>query len=315
MKAVVQERYGSIDVLALRDIPAPVPGDGEVLVEVRAAGVDPGVWIFMTGKPYAVRAASGLSKPRVRVRGRALAGVVTAVGSGVTRFAVGDPVYGSTPKGSYAEYAVAPERLLAAMPVGLPYEQAAAVPISGQTALQAVRGWVTPRARVLVIGAAGGVGSYVVQLATHAGARVTGVCGAGKAAVVKELGAEYTVDYTRDDLGDGRYDLIVDTAGCRSFRILRRRLSPLGTVLLVGGGPDGGGLLGGFTRQLRAPFARRITGLTARERAADLDELSALIESGSVRPLIDRTYPLGEAAAAIDHLAAGHATGKIVLTV
>jgi NADPH:quinone reductase-like Zn-dependent oxidoreductase len=315
MKAIVQERYGGSGVLALRDVPAPVPGEGEVLVEVRAAGVDPGVWILMTGKPYAVRVAIGLRRPRVTVRGRALAGVVSAVGPGVSRLAVGDSVYGSAPKGTYAEYAVAPERRLARMPTDLPYEQAAAVPISAQTALQAVRGRVTPGMRVLVIGAAGGVGCYVVQLAAHIGARVVGVCGPDKADLVKDLGAEYTVDYTRYDLGDGRYDLIVDTAGCRSFRTLRRRLSPLGTVLLVGGGHDAGGLLGGFTRQLRAPFVRRIAGLTGRERAADLDELTGLIESGSIRPVIDRTYPLAAAAAAIDHLAAGHPAGKIVITV
>jgi NADPH:quinone reductase-like Zn-dependent oxidoreductase len=320
MKAIGQDRYGDADVLSLREVPAPVPGAGEVLVEVRAAGVDPGVWIFMTGRPYAARAAAGLRRPRVPVRGRAVAGVVAALGAGVTRFAVGDPVYGSCRSGSYAEYALAPERLLARMPADLPFEQAAAVPISAQTALQAVRGRVRPGMTVLVIGAAGGVGSYAVQLAAHLGARTTGVCGGGKADLVRSLGAVSTVDYTRDDLGPGRYDLIIDTAGCRPFGVLRRSLAPGGTAVLVGGGHDAGGLFGGYSRQLRAPFVALLTrtrfaGLTARERAADLDELTALIESGSVRPVIDRTFALRDAPAAIDHLAAGHPAGKVIITI
>lgn len=324
MKAIVQDRYGPADVLELRDIDRPAAGAGEVLVGVRAAGVDPGVWILMTGQPYLVRVAVGLRRPKVAVRGRALAGVVTAVGAGVTRFRPGDEVFGTCGSGSFAEYATAPAHRLAAKPAGLSFEQAAAVPISAVTALQAVRDGVRVRSgqRVLVIGAAGGVGGYAVQLAASRGGQVTGVCGAGKADLVRSLGAVDVIDYTRAEVdGAGvRYDAIIDTAGCRPLSVLRKVLTPGGTLLLVGGGHDSGGLLGGFRRQLRAPLVsvlsgQRLRGLTARERAEDLDELGRLIGSGAVTPVIDRTYPLPDAAEAIRYLAQGHPAGKVVVTI
>jgi NADPH:quinone reductase-like Zn-dependent oxidoreductase len=324
MKAIAQDRYGPAEVLQLRDVSQPPIGDDEVLVQVRAAGVDPGVWICMTGRPYAARAAFGLTRPRVAVRGRALAGVVSAAGAGVTRFQPGDEVYGTSPGGTFAEYAAVSARRLAPKPASLSFEQAAAVPISGVTALESVRdgGRVQAGQQVMVIGAAGGIGSFAVQVARASGATVTGVCSAGKADLVRSLGAQDVIDYARDEVDrDGpRYDVIIDTAGCRPLSLLRRALTPRGTLVLVGGGHDAGGLLGGYTRQLRAPLAsmlttRHLRGLASRERAQDLEELGHLIESGQVTPVVGRTYPLAGAADAIRYLAAGHASGKIVITI
>jgi NADPH:quinone reductase-like Zn-dependent oxidoreductase len=324
MKAIAQDAYGDADVLQLRDVSQPQAGDGEVLVQVRAAGVDPGVWICMTGRPYAARAAFGLARPRVAVRGRALAGVVVAVGGGVTRVRPGDEVYGTSAGGTFAEYAVARWTRLAPKPASLSFEQAAAVPISGVTALESVRdgGRVQPGQQVMIIGAAGGIGSFAVQIARAYGASVTGVCGPGKADLVRSLGAGDIIDYTRDEVDrDGpRYDVIIDTAGCRPLSLLRRALAPRGTLVLTGGGHDAGGLLGGYTRQLRAPLASMLTrqtlrGLASRERAADLEELGQLIESGKVTPVIGRTWPLAGAPDAIRYLAEGHALGKIVITI
>ncbi|MFC4534449.1 NAD(P)-dependent alcohol dehydrogenase [Sphaerisporangium dianthi] len=324
MKAITQKVYGSADVLELRDIDRPPMGDDEVLVQVRAAGVDPGVWVCMTGRPYAARAAFGLRAPRVAVRGLALAGVVTAAGSGVTRFRPGDEVFGTCRTGSFAEYATARWTRLAAKPPGMSFEQAASVPISGVTALQGVRdaAAVRPGQRVMVIGAAGGIGSFAVQIAKASGARVTGVCGPSKADLVRSLGADDVIDYTREEVDrDGpRYDAIIDTAGCRPLSLLCRALTARGTLVLAGGGHDAGGLLGGYTRQLRAPLmsmftARRLRGLVCKERAEDLEELARLIESGALTPVVGRTYPLHDAADAIRHLAQGHPAGKIILTV
>ncbi|GII79534.1 NADPH:quinone reductase [Sphaerisporangium rufum] len=324
MKAIVQDRYGAAEVLRLRDIDRPVPGDGEVLVQVRAAGVDPGVWVFMTGRPYIVRAGLGLRRPRVRVRGRDVAGVVTAVGAGVTRFRPGDEVYGTTTRGAYAEYAVARADRLAPKPAGLTFEQAAAAPVSGQTAVQALRDVARVREgqRVLVIGAAGGVGSFAVQIARAYGATVTAVCGPDKADLVRSLGAARVVDYTRQEVdGEGPvYDVVVDTAGCRPLSTLRRAMAPGGTLVLVGGGHATGPLLGGMERGLRAlllsPFTRhRLRMLMALERSEVLAELTRLIESGHVTPAVGRVHPLAEAPAALHHLAEGHPAGKIVITV
>lgn len=323
MKAIAQSWYGQADVLSLREVPQPAAGAGEVLVQVRAAGVDPGVWINMTGQPYAARAAFGLTRPKVAVRGRALAGVVAAVGSGVTTFAPGDEVYGTTGRGSFAEFAVAPVRQLARMPGNLSFAQAAAVPISAVTALVGARdaGTVGPGHRVMVIGAAGGIGAYAVQIAKARGARVVGVCGSGKTSLVRSLGADDVIDYTRAEVDrDGAvHDVVIDTAGCRSLSLLRRAVVPGGILVLAGGGHDAGGLLGGYTRQLRAPFVsmiagQRVRGLVAGERAAELDDLTRLIESGVVTPVIDRVYPLAEAPDAIRYLAQGHPAGKVVVT-
>jgi len=324
MKAITQDKYGGADVLQLRDVAQPSPGKDEVQVKVRAAGVDPGVWICMTGRPYAARAAFGLTKPKVAVRGRALAGVITAVGADVQRFQPGDEVYGTSLGGTFAEYTVTSWQRLAPKPAALSFEQAAAVPISGVTALESVRdgGRVQAGQQVMVIGAAGGIGSFAVQIARASGATVTGVCSTGKADLVRSLGAQDVIDYTREEVDrDGpRYDVIIDTAGCRPLSLLRRALTPRGTLVLVGGGHDAGGLLGGYTRQLRAPLASMLTtqhlrGLASRERAKDLEELGQLIESGQVTPVIGRTYPLAGAPDAIRYLAAGHASGKIVITI
>ena len=325
MKAIVQDGYGSADVLQLRDIGRPSVGDGDVLVQVRAAGVDPGVWHLMTGEPYLVRAMGfGLRKPKVAVRGRDVAGVVEAVGGRVTRFRPGDEVYGTCESGSFAEYAAAPEARLAAKPGNVSFEQAATVPISGVTALQAVRdcGRLQPGEQVMVIGAAGGVGSFAVQIAKAFGARVTGVCSTSKAGLVRSLGADDVIDYTNDEIdrNGARYDVVIDTAGNRPLSLLRRALTPHGRLVVVGGEHGGGRVLGGFDRQLRAPLVsmfvgQRLRGLIAKERAEDLETLTRLIESGSLTPVIDRTYALADAPDAIRHLAEGHAAGKAVVIV
>ena len=325
MKAIAQDVYGSADVLELRDIDRPSPGEDQVLIRVRAAGVDPGVWHLMTGEPYLVRAMGfGLRRPKVAVRGRDLAGVVEAVGSGVTRFRAGEEVYGTCESGSFAEYAAAPAKRLASKPVNISFEQAAVAPISGVTALQAVRdcGRVQAGQQVMVIGAAGGVGSFAVQIARALGARVTGVCSTSKADLVRSLGADDVIDYTQDEIDrDGaRYDLVVDTAGNRPLSLLRRAMTRHATLVLVGGEHGGGRVLGGFDRQLRAPLVsmfvpQRLRGLVAKERTDDLQALSRLIESDAVTPVIDRSYPLAQAPDAIRYLAQGHAAGKVAITV
>lgn len=325
MKAIVQDAYGSADVLELRDIDRPSIGDDEVLVRVRAAGVDPGVWHLMTGEPYLVRAMGfGLRKPKVAVRGRDVAGIVEAVGARVTRFHSGDEVYGTCESGSFAEYAVARERRLTARPANVSFEQAAVTPISGVTALQGVRdcGRVQPGQQVMVIGAAGGVGSFAVQIAKAFGARVTGVCSTSKADLVRSLGADDVIDYTHDeiDCNGARYDVVIDTAGNRPLSLLRRAMTPHGTLVLVGGEHGGGRVLGGFDRQLRAPLVsmfvrQRLRGLIATEGAEDLETITGLIESGAVTPVIDHSYALANAPDAIRYLAEGHAAGKVVVTV
>jgi NADPH:quinone reductase-like Zn-dependent oxidoreductase len=324
MKAIVQDTYGSADVLMLREIDQPAIGDDDVLVRVDAAGVEPGVWHVMTGLPYLVRILGyGLRKPKVRVRGRDVAGHVEAVGKNVTGFRPGDEVFG-TGDGSFAEYVRAGPETLAPKPANLTFEQAAAVPISGMTALQAVRdvARVQPGQKVLIIGASGGVGTFAVQLAAAFGAVVSGVCSTTKVDLVRSLGADEVFDYTREDFADGRnrYDVIVDTAGNRPLAHLRRALTPRGTLVIVGG-EGGGRWLGGFDRQiLRAPVlslfvGQRMRPVVSKERSEDLVALKELIESGKVMPIIDRTYPLSEAPDAIRSLAEGHARGKIVIAV
>jgi NADPH:quinone reductase-like Zn-dependent oxidoreductase len=324
MKAVVQDTYGPADVLELREIDQPVVGDDEVLVRVHAAGVDPGVWHLMTGLPYLVRVMGyGLRTPKVGVRGRDVAGRVEAVGTNVSQVQPGEEVFGIC-EGSFAEYACARPGKLAPKPANLTFEQAAAVPISGLTALQALRdtGKIQPGQQVLVIGAAGGVGTFAVQLAKALGAEVTGVCSTTKVDLVRSIGADHVVDYTREDFADGarHWDLIVDTAGRRSLSQLRRALTRRGTLVIVGG-EGGGRWLGGFDRQiLRAPLRsalvrQRLRPFISKERRADLVVLKGLIEDGKVTPVIDRTYPLSEVSEAIRHLEEGHARGKVVITV
>ena len=323
MKAIVQDAYGSADVLQLRDIERPRVGERDVLVAVHAAGLDPGVWHLMAGRPYLVRLMGfGLRRPKDRVAGQDVAGRVAAVGAGVTRLRPGAEVFG-TCTGAFAQYACGPEDTLAPKPANLTFEQAAVVPTSAATALQALRDVARVEAgrTVLVIGAGGGVGTFAVQIARALGAEVTGVCSTAKTELVRSLGARQAIDYTREDFADGRqrYDVILDTAGNRSLSHLRRALAPAGTLVIVGG-ETGGPWLGGIDRQLRAsllsPFVRQTLGsLFSTVVAADLDRLRELLEAGKVVPVIGRTCPLSGVADAMRQLEAGHARGKIAIAV
>jgi NADPH:quinone reductase-like Zn-dependent oxidoreductase len=323
MKAIMQDRYGSADALELRDVEDPAVGEGDVLVRVHAAGCGPDVWHLMTGLPYFVRLIVGFRRPKVPVRGRDVAGRVEAVGANVSRFRAGEEVLGVV-EGSFAELAVARPDKLARKPARLSFEEAAAVPISGLTALQAIRdrGEVRPGQRVLVIGAGGGVGTLTVQVAKAFGAHVTGVCSTSKLDLVRSIGADEVIDYTREDFAEGtrRWDLIVDNAGRRPLSVLRRALSPRGTLVIVGG--DGGGRwTGGFFRQiLRAPLLSLVTRqklrpLTSKERREDLQTLAEMIEAGMVTPVVGRTWPLVDAPEAVRELERGHARGKVVVAV
>lgn len=320
MNAVLRKRYGADaeSVLETGEMPRPEIGAGEVLVQVRAAGLDRGTWHQMTGLPYAARLAFGLRAPRQPVPGRDLAGVVVEVGDDVTRFEPGDEVYG-TGDGSFAEYAAAAEKRLARKPSNLTFEQAAAVPVSGLTALQGLVdvGRLEAGRHVLVIGASGGVGTFAVQIAKARGAEVTGVCSTGKVELVRSIGADDVIDYTRDDFaaGDRRYDLILDIGGSSSLARLRRPLAPRGTLVIAGG--EVGTWLG-IGRQLRAvamsPFTRqRLTMLVSKERHDDLERLTEMIEGGRVAPVVERIYPLDQAAMAMERLASGQVTGKLVV--
>jgi NADPH:quinone reductase-like Zn-dependent oxidoreductase len=321
MMAVVQDRYGSTDRLRVERIARPHPAPSEVLLRVHAAGLDRGTWHLMTGRPYMMRLVLGFRGPKDRVPGRDVAGVVTAVGSAVTRFAVGDRVFGIG-RGSFAEYAVVNEDKLAAMPSGLSFEQAAVIPISAGTASQALRdvGRVQAGQHVLVLGASGGVGSYAVQIAKALGAEVTGVSSAAKRDFVRSLGADHVLDYAAQDFADGpqRYDLIIDLGGNPSVRRLRRALTRTGTAVIAGG-EEGGNLTGGIGRQLRALAVsavtrQRLTMFVAKERSADLVALTELLEAGTVVPRVDRTYALDEAADAMRYLSAGSARGKVAIS-
>ena len=321
MQAIRQDAYGTSDTWRVGEIAVPEYSDKEVLVKVEAAGLDRGTWHLMTGLPYLGRLAFGLRKPKNPVPGRDLAGTVVAVGAAVTRFDVGDAVFGIG-NGSFAEYAVAPEDKLARSPANLTASEAAAAPISGTTAMRALRdaGRLEQGQRVLIVGASGGVGTYAVQLAKALGADVTGVCSTAKVDLVRSLGADHVIDYTHDDFADGteRYDLVIDTGGSSSLSRLRRVLSPKGTLVIVGG--EGGGTLTGMGRQLRAlvlsPFLRqRLTMLVPKEHYSDLEALAAFIDAGSVTPSIDRSYPLDQAADAMQQLIAGKARGKITITI
>jgi NADPH:quinone reductase-like Zn-dependent oxidoreductase len=323
MKAIVRDTYGSPDVLELRDIDKPEIGDDEVLVHVHAAGMDRGVWHVMTGLPYPIRLAGyGLRAPKNPVIGSDVAGVVEAVGKNVTRFQPDDEVFGIG-KGSYAEYVCAREDKLAPKPANLTLEQAAVVAISGLTALQGLRdhGRVEPGQKALIIGASGGVGTYAVQLAKAFGAHVTGVCSTTKVDMVRSIGADHVIDYTREDFaeGDQRYDLILDIGGNSSLARLRRALIPRGTLVIVGGETDGR-WLGGTDRQLRALMLSRFVGqklgtFVSSENHEDMIVLKDLIESGKLTPVIDRTYPLSEVPEAICYLEGGHTQGKVAITV
>lgn len=321
MTAVVQDAYGETgDVLHVEQIERPTPGPDEVLLRVHAAGVDRGVWHLMAGVPYAVR-LTGLRAPRNRIRGREVAGRVEAVGSAVTMLRAGDEVLGIG-TGTFAQYATARATKLVARPATLPVEQAAVIGVSGTTALQAVRdhGRVQAGQSVLVLGASGGVGSFAVQIAKAYRAEVTGVASTGKLDLVRSLGADHVVDYTRHDLAAAgrRYDVVLDIGGNRPVRALRRLLTPTGTLVFVGG--EGGGRLLGVGRQLRgvllSPFVRQhLRMFVAAENAADLTALIELVTAGSVTPVVDRSFPLAEAGAAVQYMTDGRARGKVVVTV
>jgi NADPH:quinone reductase-like Zn-dependent oxidoreductase len=323
MKAIVQDSYGSPDVLELREIDRPVIGDDRVLVRVRAAGVDQGVWHEVAGLPYLFRITGiGVRAPKNPVPGHDVAGTVDAVGKKVTGFQPGEDVFG-TCRGAFAEYACARADRLAPKPANLSFAEAAAVPTSAAAALQALRdkGKVRAGQGVLIIGAGGGVGTFAVQLAKAYGAEVTGVCSTAKAELVRSLGADHVIDYTREDFAHAsdRYDSILDIAGNRSLSHLRSALAPEGTLVIVGG-EGGGPWFGGIDRQLRAQtlslFVRQKLGtLIAIARKDDLQVLREFLEAGTVKPVVDRTFALSEVADAIRYLREGRARGKVVVSV
>jgi len=322
MKAIVQDAYGSVDVVRLAEIDRPRIAANEVLVKVHAAGMDRGTWHSLTGKPYLMRVLGfGFRRPKNPVLGLDVAGTVAAIGADVSRFTVGDEVFGIS-RGSYAGYAAVLEDKLARKPAGITFEQAAVVPISGGTAIQAVRqGGVDSGQRVLIIGASGGVGTYAVQLAKALGADVTAVASAAKLDLVRSIGADHVVDYAKEDFANGstRYDVILDIGGNSHLSKLRRALAPKGTLVIVGG-EAGGNVTGGFGRQLRAvalsPFVgQRLTMLASKEDHVHVEDVSRFIEAGQVTPIIDRTYPLAEVPDAMRHLEAGQVRGKIAITI
>ncbi|MCA8915518.1 MAG: NAD(P)-dependent alcohol dehydrogenase [Planctomycetes bacterium] len=323
MKAITQDRYGRADVLALREIERPHIADDEVLVRVRAAGVDRGVWHLTTGMPYLMRFVGfGLTRPKMATPGMDLAGVVEAVGANVSRFTPGDEVFGIG-KGAFAEYAVAKEAKLAPKPDNLSFEEAAVVAISGVTALQALRdvASVEPGQKVLIIGASGGVGSYAVQIARVLGAEVTGVCSTSKIGLVKSLGADHVIDYTNERITDSgeSYDVILDIGGNRKLGELRLALKPKGTLVIVGG-EEGGKFFGGVDRQLRAMLlsifvGQKLTSFISAESQKDMLELKDMIEAGKIRPIIGRRYTLSQAPDALRDIEEGRARGKSVIAI
>jgi NADPH:quinone reductase-like Zn-dependent oxidoreductase len=319
MRAIRQTEYGTSDVLKLVDIPKPDPAAGEVLVEVKAAGVTMGDWHLMRGEPEIMRLALGRRGPNAAVRGMEVSGVVAAIGPDVTRFAVGDEVFGWS-TGAFADYAISPEERLAAKPAAISHEQAATAPFGGGTAIQGIRAArIRPGDEVLVIGAGGGVGVYLVQLARLAGARVTGVASAGKLDLVRSLGAVEAIDYRVDDLTRfaGRFAAVFDIAGGRPLGLLRRITRRGGTIVLVGA-EGGGRKMGLLGRNLRAalwsPFVpQRFVTLAASDDGRDFEELRVHFEAGALRSPVGATYPLEEAPRAIDDLAAGRIAGKAVV--
>ena len=326
MKAIVCREYGSPDVLACEEIETPTAKEGEVLVKVYAASVNPMDWHFMRGAPLMLRAAGGWSRPRDARVGVDLAGRVEAVGAKVTRFKPGDEVLG-VGRGACAEYVCVGERKLALKPAAMTFEQAAAVPLAGITALQGMRdkGRIQPGQKVLINGAAGGVGTLAVQIAKSFGAEVTAVCSTRNVELVRSLGADHVIEYTREDFtrGGRRFDLILDNVGNHTLADCRRALTARGALVLVGGGgvsDSEGRWIGPLARSLKAallsPFVSQKLGLfVASSNQGDLVVLMDLMESGKLTPVIDRTYPLSEVPDAIRYVEQGHARGKVVITV
>ena len=322
MKAMVQDRYGLAEVLQLRDIDKPEIGGHDVLVHVRAAGVNPADWAVMSGLPYIARPVYGLRKPKNPVRGTDVAGQVEAVGPSVTRFRPGDEVFGWC-VGAYAEYASVSEDALALKPATLTFEQAASVPMAGLVALQALReqGNVQAGQSVLVNGASGGIGTFAVQIAKVLGADVTGVCSTGNVDLVRSIGADHVIDYTQEDFTQGgqRYEFILDNVANHSLSDLRGALTPTGTLVPNGGGFDNRWFASGG-RVIRAHALNRFVGHTLQPflvsfNLEDLVALKEMIEAGKLTPVIDRTYQLTETPQAIAHVGKGHASGKVAITV
>ncbi|GIF50818.1 NADPH:quinone reductase-like Zn-dependent oxidoreductase [Asanoa ferruginea] len=321
--AIFQDGYGEADLLRFAEVATPKIGANELLLRVHGAGLDRGTWHIMEGRPYLLRLIGfGMRKPKNQVPGIDVAGTVLATGRAVTRFAVGDEVYGIA-RGSFATVAAAREDKLARKPVNLSFEQAAIVPISAIVALQALTdvGRVQAGQHVLITGASGGVGTYAVQLAKSFGAEVTGTCRTTKLDLLRSLGADHVIDYTRDDFAAGpqRYDLILDIGGNPTLSRLRRALTPTGTAVIIGG-EEGGKWTGGFGRHLRAaamsPFvSQRLVMFAAKERGSDLERLTELIEAGTLTPVLDKTFTLSRVPEAMHYLEAGKARGKVAITI
>ncbi len=324
MRAVIFEEYGSPEVLKPAEIEKPVAAEGELLVRVLACSVNPGDWDVLHGSPYVLRPVAGLRRPKNPVLGLAVAGRVEASGAKVTGFRPGDEVYAGIGKGGFAEYARVPEAAAAPKPSNLTFDQAAAVPVAGVTALQGLRdvGRVEAGQQVLINGASGGVGTFAVQIARLLGAEVTGVCSTANIDLVRSLGADHVVDYTRDDFtaGESRYDVILDNVGNRSLADCRRALKPRG-VLIPNSNKGGSRWIGSFLARaigalVLSPFvSQRLRPFAATESGEDLAALTELIEAGNVTPVVDRTFPLGETAKALAYYGEGHARGKVVITV
>jgi NADPH:quinone reductase-like Zn-dependent oxidoreductase len=326
MRAIIQERYGPAgDVLTLRDVDAPTVAPGSVLVRVRAASVNPADWHMMRGDPSIARLQMGLRAPKQAILGWDVAGQVEAVGDGVPAFRPGDEVYGSPfdgGSGAFAEYSRVPEHALALKPANLSFEQAAAVPLAGLTALQGLRdhGRIASGQSVLVIGASGGVGTFAVQIAKSYGAEVTGVCGTRNVELVRSLGADHVIDYNEDDFAKAgrRYDLILQVGGTASPSHCRRALTPKGTLVLSSGEPRGrvfgpvGRMIGGMV--LSRFVSQRIVAFVMKAKREDLQAMTELVESGKVGPVIDRSFTLAEVPEAIRYLEEGRARGKVVIT-
>ena len=320
MKAIVRETYGSPDVLRLGDAPTPTPGDGGVLVRVHAASVNAGDWHLLRGTPLPFRLVAGLTKPKYKIIGNDISGTVEAIGRNVTQFKCGDEVFGEVSRcgfGAYAEYVVARENALALKPANLSFEEAASVPTAACTALQGLRKGRIQRAQnVLIHGAAGGVGTFAVQIAKAFGAEVTGVCSTRNAGMIRSIGADHVLDYTRVDFASSgkKFDLILAVNGDRSIWDYRRTLTPTGRYVMSGGS----------NRQLREALflspllsigGRKLGNLLARPNRSDLLALKDLVEAGKVRPVIERCYQLSEVPEAIRHLETGHASGKLVVAI
>jgi NADPH:quinone reductase-like Zn-dependent oxidoreductase len=322
VKAIVYSEYGSPDVLALEGVDTPVVADDEALVRVLGVAVNPGDWELLRGTPYLLRLMTGLRRPRNRILGLAIAGRVVEIGSNVSKVGPGDEVYAGIRKGGFAEYVCVPEDSLALKPANLTFEQAAAVPVVGTTALQGLRDTarVRPGQKVLVNGASGGVGTFAVQIAKAFGAEVTGVCSTANMDLVRSIGADHVIDYTREDFtrNGERYDLVFDNVGDRSLSDCRRAVAPKG-IYIPNSNKGAGSWVGSYLRRavkalLVSPFvSQKLRPFAATDKGEDLVVLRELIESGKVTPIIDRTYSLEETAMALDHYGEGHTRGKRVI--